>query len=302
MLIHARLLRHSMPAQMPRVRQNFGKYRIERRIAEGGFAVVYQAYDKIEGIHVALKIPFNHLLNQDVLDFFRKEVRLASSLRHPHILQLKNAEFIDDHFVLAYPLAQESLADRLQRRLAMTTAIDFAQQILEAVACAHRSKVIHCDIKPENLLLFSNNQLVLSDFGIARVALRTIRGSGSGTVGYIAPEQAMGHPSFRSDVFSCGLIMFRMFSGVLPEWPFKWPPTGIQQLRKRVPVEMVELIRRSIEPNPQRRFRDCMQMLRAFEALTPRFRRFLQQRSLARKPSVVSKVAAAGSRRRRMSA
>ena len=66
-----------MPQRMPKVRQTFGKYRIERRIAEGGFAVVYQAYDKIEGIRVALKIPYNHLLNSDVLDFFRKEVRLA---------------------------------------------------------------------------------------------------------------------------------------------------------------------------------------------------------------------------------
>lgn len=280
---------------MPRVRQTFGKYRIERRIAEGGFAVVYQAYDKIEGIRVALKIPFNHLLNRDVLDFFRKEVRLAASLRHPNILQLKNAEFIDDHFVLAYPLAEESLADRLQRRLALTTSIDYAGQMLEAVACAHRSKVIHCDIKPENLLLFPENQLVLSDFGIARVALRTIRGSGSGTVGYIAPEQAMGHPSFRSDVFSSGLILFRLFSGQLPEWPFKWPPPGAQKLRSRVPPEMIELIRRAIDPNPRKRYRDCIQMLRAFEMLAPRVRRFLAQRSTTRKSSE-------GSRHRRMSA
>lgn len=284
-----------MPARMPRVRQTFGKYRIERRIAEGGFAMVYQAYDKIEGIRVALKIPYNHLLNRDVLNFFRKEVRLAASLRHPNILQLKNAEFIDDHFVLAYPLAEESLADRLQRRLAVATAIDYAGQMLEAVACAHRSKVIHCDIKPENLLIFPDNQLVLSDFGIARVALRTVRGSGSGTVGYIAPEQAMGRPSFRSDVFSSGLILYRMFSGRLPEWPFDWPPPGVQRLRSRIPSDLVDLIRRAIEPNPARRFRDCMHMQRAFEALQPRIRRYLNQRSTARKST-------AGSRSRRMSA
>ena len=280
---------------MPRVRQNFGKYRIERRIAEGGFAIVYQAYDKIEGIRVALKIPFNHLLNREVLDFFRKEVRLAASLRHSNILQLKNAEFIDDHFVLAYPLAEESLADRLQRRLATATAVDYAGQLLDAVACAHRSKVIHCDIKPENLLIFPDNQLVLSDFGIARVALRTIRGSGSGTVGYIAPEQAMGRPSFRSDVFSSGLILFRMFSGNLPEWPFDWPPPGTQRLRSRIPSEFVNIIRRSIDPNPAKRYRDCLQMQRAFEAITPRLRRYLNQRTTSRKSS-------SGSRSRRMSA
>lgn len=272
-----------MPQRMPKVRQTFGKYRIERRIAEGGFAVVYQAYDKIEGIRVALKIPYNHLLNSDVLDFFRKEVRLAASLRHPHILQLKNAEFIDDHFVLAYPLADESLADRLQRRLGTKMAVDYASQMLEAVACAHRARVIHCDIKPENLLLFPDNQLVLSDFGIARIALRTIRGSGSGTVGYIAPEQAMGRPSFRSDVFSMGLLLFRMFGGHLPEWPFDWPPPGSQRLRTRVHPELVELIRRAIDPNPRKRFRDAMHMARSFEALQPKLRRFLNQKSSARK-------------------
>jgi serine/threonine-protein kinase len=280
---------------MPRVRQTFGKYRIERRVAEGGFAVVYQAYDKIEGIRVALKIPFNHLLSRDVLNFFRKEVRLAASLRHPNILQLKNAEFIDDHFVLAYPLAQESLADRLQRRMALSRAIDYAGQMLEAVACAHKQKVIHCDIKPENLLIFPEDQLVLSDFGIARVALRTIRGSGSGTVGYIAPEQAMGRPSFRSDVFSSGLILFRMFSGQLPEWPFEWPPPGTQRLRSRVPAELVDLIRRAIDPNPSRRYRDCLQMQRAYAGLQPRIRRYLNQRAATRKSATTA-------RSRRMSA
>ncbi len=295
MLIHARLLHHPMPARMPRVRQTFGKYRIEKRIAEGGFAMVYQAYDKIEGIRVALKIPYNNLLNRDVLNFFRKEVRLAASLRHPNILQLKNAEFIDDHFVLAYPLAEESLADRLHRRLALSTSVEYAAQMLEAVACAHRNKVIHCDLKPENLLIFPGNQLVLSDFGIARVALRTVRGSGSGTVGYIAPEQAMGRPSFRSDVFSSGLIIYRLFAGQLPEWPFEWPPPGSQRLKTRIPPEFIELIRRSIDPNPNKRFRDCLHMQRAFTTLTPKLKRFLNKRTASRK-------SAAGTRNRRMSA
>ena len=283
MLIHARLMQKPTPARMPRVRQTFGKYRIEKRIAEGGFATVYQAYDKIEGIRVALKIPFISSVKTDVLDFFRKEVRLAASIRHPHILQLKNAEFIDDHFVLAYPLADESLADRLQRRLATTTAIEFASQMLDAVACAHRAKVIHCDLKPENMLIFPDNKLVLSDFGIARLALRTIRGSGSGTVGYIAPEQAMGRPSFRSDVFSAGLILYRIFAGQLPEWPFEWPPPGSQKLKSRIPSELIDVIRRAIEPSPAKRYRDCIQMARAFEAVQPKVRKFLASKKAARR-------------------
>jgi eukaryotic-like serine/threonine-protein kinase len=299
-LIQSHILHKPLPARMPRVRQTFGKYRIERRIAEGGFAVVYQAYDKIEGIRVALKIPSNTLVNRDLLEFFRKEVRLAASIQHPNILALKNAEFIDDHFVLAYPLAEQSLADRLQRRLAVTTALSYGSQMLEAVACAHRAKVIHCDIKPENLLIFPENRLLLSDFGIARLALRTIRGSGSGTVGYIAPEQAMGRPSFRSDVFSSGLLLFRLFSGHLPEWPFEWPAQGADRLKAKIPPELIDVIRRSIEPNPARRFRDCIQMSRAFEAVQPKVRRFLASRKTSRRTTThhLSTISIRGSRRR----
>jgi serine/threonine protein kinase len=90
-----------------------------------------------------------------------------------------------------------------------------------AIAYAHaHNRVIHCDVKPDNFILFPDNVLKLADFGIAKVAYQTLRASGSGTVGYVAPEQAMGKPSFRSDVFSLGLILYRMFSGVLPEWPY----------------------------------------------------------------------------------
>jgi serine/threonine protein kinase len=99
--------------------------------------------------------------------------------------------------------------------------------MIEAVAYAHRQRIIHCDIKPENFILFPDNRLRLTDFGIARVAQNTVAGSGSGTVGYMAPEQAMGKPSMRSDVFSLGLVIYRMLTGQLPEWPFEWPPPRI---------------------------------------------------------------------------
>ena len=78
--------------------------------------------------------------------------------------------------------------------------VDLARQVLEAVAHAHEHRIIHCDIKPENFILFPGNRLRLTDFGISRLAARTVLASGSGTVGYVAPEQAMGRASFQSDV------------------------------------------------------------------------------------------------------
>jgi hypothetical protein len=148
--------------------------------------------------------------------------------------------------------------------------LSFTEQILDAVAFAHQRRIIHCDIKPENLILFPGNRLKLTDFGIARVAQRTIQASGSGTVGYIAPEQAMGKPSFRSDVFSIGLISYRMLSGYWAEWPFAWPPPGFSQIRTKVHPDLIGLLRRSIEVDPRKRFRDATQMLSLFRRIRPR--------------------------------
>ncbi len=249
---------------MLRARQRFGKYIIERRIAEGGFASVYQASDTIEGIRVALKIPHPHMMNEQTLANFRQEARMAAKLDHPNILPLKYADFIDDKFVIVTALSESTLEDRLQKRLAMQTAIDFSKQMLEASAYAHQQKIIHCDIKPDNLLIFPNNHLLLTDFGIARVALRTLQGSGCGTIGYVAPEQAMGKPSFQSDVFSLGIVMYRMLTGSLPEWPYVWPMEGFPRLRERVSESLIALIKRSLEVDASKRFSDAEQMLSSF--------------------------------------
>ncbi len=250
-----------------RARQRFGKYIIERRIAEGGFATVYQARDTIEGIRVALKIPFAYLLNDDMFDYFKQEVRLAARLDHPNILPLKYADYLGERFVIVTALGEMSLEDRLQKRISLSTAVIFAEQILAAAACAHEHRIVHCDIKPDNFLLFPENRLRLGDFGVARVAQRTLRGFGEGTVGYIAPEQAMGKPSLRSDVFSLGLILYRMFSGTLPEWPYRWPPPGNDRLRRRIHPNLIALIRKAIEIDANKRCRDAQQMLTAFKRI-----------------------------------
>ena len=259
-----------------RTRQKLGKYRIDGKLGYGGFAVVYQATDTIEGSRVALKIPYDHLITDSVLEDFRREVRLAAQLDHPNILPLKNADFIEGRFVITYPLGDRTLADRLQSRLSLNLALDFAEQMLAGAAYAHEHRIIHCDIKPENMILFSDNRLMLTDFGIAKVALRTIRASGSGTLGYCAPEQAMGQPSFRSDVFALGLIQYRMLTGHLPEWPFRWPPPGYGRLKTRVQADLVELLRRSIDVNPRQRFADAGAMLGALRRIRSRA---LQDRS-----------------------
>lgn len=245
-----------------------GKYRIEKRLGLGGFATVYRALDTIEGIRVAIKIPYPHLVNGDLMESFRQEVRMVARLDHPHILGVKDASVIDGHFVIVTLMGEEALDERLGRRLSVKTALDWSGQLLEAVSYAHQRRIVHCDIKPENVLVFPEGHVRLTDFGIAKISHRTIVANGTGTVGYMAPEQAMGRPSARSDVFSLGLLIYRMLSGVWPEWPFDWPPPGSARLRGRgIHPDFVRFLRKSIEVRAASRFRDAGVMLREFRSV-----------------------------------
>lgn len=255
---------------MLRARQKLGKYRIEKRLANGPLAAVYRAYDTIHGMRVALKVPHRRLMDEYFLADFRKEVRLAAKLDHPNILPIQNADFIGSYFVISMPLGDETLGDRLTRRIGTTKALLFTDQILAAVAHAHSKRIIHCDIKPDNFILFGTDCLRLTDFGFAKLARGRLEASGSGTVGYVAPEQAMGRPMYQSDVFSVGLILYRLFSGELPGWPYDWPPDGHRKLRQKLHTDMVAMIRRAIEVRPQKRYPDARQMYRAFQRLRSR--------------------------------
>jgi len=254
-----------------RARQKIDKYRILGRISSGPMADVYRAFDTIQKTRVALKIPKADDITGE--QEFLHEVQVATRLRHPNILSVLNASYIDSHFVIALDLGDESLADRVERRISTARAMDLAGQALAALAHAHEHKVIHCDIKPENFILFPGNQLKLTDFGFAKISLRTLKASGSGTIDYIAPEQAMGRPKFQSDVFSMGLVLYRLFSGKLPEWPFEWPMAGHKQLLARVRPEFVDMLQKAIQLDPAKRYRDATQMQAAFERLQSHARR-----------------------------
>lgn len=264
-------------------KQKLGKYRIEQRLAQGGFSDVYQVYDEIEGVHLALKVPHEHLLSATMNELTR-EVRLSSKLEHPNILPIKNAGFIDNLFVIVYPLGLRSLEERLKKRMSLRTKIGFAQQMLEAVAHAHQHRIIHCDLKPDNFILFNGNSLRLADFGIAKVALstRTLNEMGTGTVGYVAPEQAMGKPSFRSDVFSLGLILYRMFSGQLPSWPYNWPLVGLDRIKRTLLPEFIALLRRSLQVDERYRYDNAIQMHEAFLRIKPHALKISRERHRAR--------------------
>lgn len=256
------------PTRRLRAGARLDKYRLVRRLGEGGFAVVFQAHDTIEDRSVALKLPdlSSEALSQSY-DDVQREVRIMAGLAHPNVLPLKDARYIDNQFVMVFPLGDESLNDRLSRRLARSTAVDYIRQMTAAVAHAHSNRVLHRDIKPENFILFPDSRICLTDFGLARNQARRHDISASGTLGYIAPEQAMGKPTYRSDVFSLGLIVYRMLSGILPEYPFEVPLPAYAKFRKGLHQDFVDWTRKAIDPTPSKRFRDGVAMHNALERI-----------------------------------
>jgi serine/threonine-protein kinase len=241
-----------------------GKYKIEKRLSHGPRADVYSAYDTVHGIRVALKVANPHIVEDNFLDEFRHEARLSSKMEHPNVLPVQNACFIDDYFVIAMRLGIETLAQRMTRRMSTRLVLDFTSQALAAVAHAHSNKIIHCDVKPENFIIFPGNRLRLSDFGFSKVALRTVKASGSGTLGYLAPEQALGRPMFQSDVFALGLVIYQLFSGQLPEYPYKWPMPGYARIRSKLRRRTIAWLRKSLEFRHQDRFRNAVTMDKTF--------------------------------------
>ena len=179
-----------------------------------------------KGFACALKVPHSSYIDEEVLKDFRTEVRLTARLDHPHILPLKNASFIDDSFVIVFPLGLESFHERMRRRMSLPTLLDFAEQMISAVAYAHRQRIIHCDIKPENYILFPGNRLRLTDFGIAKVAQRQCAPREPGRWATWLPNRRWASRRCAPTFFRWGCILYRMIAGELPEWPYEWPLAG----------------------------------------------------------------------------
>lgn len=247
-----------------------GKYRLKRCLATGGSSEVWQARDSIEGIWVALKIPLVGVNGERDNQALFREIRLVAQMRHPHIMPVKNADVIDGYVVLATELSVGTLEDR-SKPMAVRRVIFIIAQVLDGLAYAHRHRLVHCDVTPGNIFLFPDGRAALGDFGISlkfRGRMKTI--DDYGTPGYVAPEQAYGRPTYRSDCFAVGLILYEYITGVLPRWPFHWPFRGIKRLRERTNPAMVKFLRKSLSVDPDKRFANAQEMLMALLEARPK--------------------------------
>jgi len=250
--------------------KRLGKYRLEKCLGEGGSCEVWKAKDCIEDIWVALKIPLVGVNGERDNQALFHEIRLVTKLRHRHIMPVKNADIIDGHVVLATELSVGTLDDR-SKPMSVRRIIFIIAQVLEGLAYAHRNRLVHCDVTPGNIFLFPNGHAALGDFGISlKLKGRMTTIDDYGTPGYVAPEQAYGRPTYRSDCFSAALVIYEYITGTLPRWPFKWPLRGHKRLRERTSPGFVKFIRKALSVDPNKRFANAEQMLNALIEATPR--------------------------------
>jgi len=197
--------------------QIIGKYKILSTIGSGGFGTVYLAEDTWIDKKVALKVP--HKQGVDFGELLR-EPRLLASLNHPNIVTILTAEKQDNVFFIVMEFVPGETLEAVVARdgaLELSRALDYTCQICNAVDHAHRHGVLHRDLRPANVLVAESGMLKVADFGTSRFL--EIAAHGTTVIGsppYMAPEQFHGKAVFASDLYSIGVTMYQMMTGVLP--------------------------------------------------------------------------------------
>src|SRR5579883_1240100 len=204
-----------------RIGEQFGNYRLVKLLGRGGFADVYLGEHIHLGSHVAIKI-LHALLEEHEQEEFLLEARLIASLEHPSIVPVVDCAIEKNNaFIVMKYAPHGTLRQRYPKgtRLPLPEIVEIVRQVGAALQFAHNRRIIHRDVKPENMLLGPHDEVLLSDFGIAILSSST--GSQktqatAGTVAYMAPEQIMGKPRIASDQYALGIVVYEWLCGERP--------------------------------------------------------------------------------------
>jgi len=261
---------------------DFGaRYRIEALLGQGGMGRVYKAYDKDLDRVVALKVVRHGVMGEtDALKRFKQELVLASKISHKNILRIHDmGEVAGTKFItMAYVEGQDLYGILKENpKLPLERVLKFARALAEALAAAHAEGVIHRDLKPQNILVNKDDQIFVSDFGLAKsfeegAQGMTKTGAFLGTPRYMSPEQVEGKPADqRSDLYSYGLMLYEMVVGDVPftgESTLKVMYQRIQEkpknpklLNPSLPSWLVRIIMRCLERDPEARYQTAYEIL-----------------------------------------
>lgn len=260
-----------------RVGQKISSYRLMRLIGHGGFADVYLGEHVYLKTLAAVKILHVRADDADQPDILN-EARTIAQLEHPNIVRLFEYGVDNGYpFLIMSYAARGSLRNYYPRgsRLPVARIVDYVQQIASALDYAHKNKLIHRDVKPENMLIGQNEQVLLTDFGLVMMA-QTSRSQTSsdlaGTVAYMAPEQLRGRPRFASDQYALGVVVYEWLCGRRP-FNGSFAEIASQQVMESPPSlcvteldlapEIEQIVLRALAKNPADRFESAGNFARA---------------------------------------
>ena len=225
------------------------RYELEELIGGGGMADVYKARDCLLNRPVAVKI-LHEKFKQDkeFVDKFQREAQAAARLSHPNIVNIYDVGVADgDHYIVMEYVPGRTLKDRIRQEghLSVSESLRVAREIAEALAHAHANNLVHCDIKPHNILMMADGHAKVADFGIARAVTEstmTYSGNVIGSVHYFSPEQAKGTMiTPKSDVYSLGVVLYEMLTGKLPFTGDNPVSIAVKHLQEEpVPVRQID--------------------------------------------------------------
>ncbi|WP_299026186.1 protein kinase [uncultured Thermanaerothrix sp.] len=275
-----------MSADTDRLPTLGGRYRLLRVIGSGGMALVYLAHDLTLDRRVAIKVlrePFSR--EPGFRERFQHEARAAANLSHPNIVTVYDFGYDEDtaslYLVMEY-IPGTDLKSILKERgtLPVEEAVRLLIQAARGIGYAHRMGLIHCDVKPHNMLVTPDQTLKVTDFGIAR-AMASIQPDENsdvvwGSPLYFSPEQAAGRPpSPASDVYSLGVVLYEMLTGQPPFYASdpvelahlhrEEPPRPPRTLNPSIPVSLESIVLKLLEKEPARRYRTAQQLALVLE-------------------------------------
>ena len=247
------------------------RYELQELIGGGGMADVYKARDILLDRTVAVKILHEQFKRDtEFIQKFHREAQAAAKLSHPNIVNIYDVGVMgDDHYIVMEYVPGSTLKDRIRQEghLSVEDALRVAKDIASALAHAHANNLVHCDIKPHNILMMPDGSAKVADFGIARAVTEstmTYTGNVVGSVHYFSPEQAKGTMiTPRSDVYALGVVLYEMLTGQLPftgETPvsiamkhLQEQPRSVRQLDESIPPVVEAIVARAMQKDANMR-------------------------------------------------
>ncbi|HEY6542796.1 MAG TPA: serine/threonine-protein kinase, partial [Ktedonobacteraceae bacterium] len=277
-----------MSQQLERIGQRLGNYQLVRLLGEGGFAEVYLGEHLHLKTQAAVKLLHTRLSHDDI-EGFRREAQVIAQLIHPHIVRVLDFGVEGNAPYLVMDFAPYgTLRNRHPKgtRVPLYYVTAYVRQVADALYYAHSQRLIHRDIKPENMLAGRNNEILLSDFGIALASQSSSYQNTqdvAGTIAYMAPEQIQAHPRPASDQYSLGIVVYewltgnRPFQGTYTEIAVKHtmvPPPPLREHLLDLPQVVEEVVMRALQKDPRQRFEDVHAFAIALEqaSFNPNYR------------------------------